>query len=190
MNILVLLGSPNPAGNTAALCGPFCEELRAQGCAVRYVVLGELTILPCQGCYACQDVEGEYGCVLEDDMQEIAEAILWADCIVLACPIYSWYCPAQMKAVLDRHYGFNKFYGTASGSLWAGKAVALLLTHGYERAYATEPFVMGIERLAEHSGLRYLGMHSVQHTEGPEVFRTTEAVAGTKAFAREIVEKI
>lgn len=190
MNVLVLMGSPNRNGNTAALCEPFCEELTALGHTVRYQALSDYTILPCRGCYACQNVEGAYGCVIRDDMQEIVDAIVWADCIVLASPIYSWYCPAQMKAVLDRHYGLNKFYGTAAGSLWAGKAIALLLTHGYEREYATEPFVMGIRRLSEHSGLRYLGMHSVQHTEGPEVFRTAEAVAGARAFAREIVENV
>ena len=49
------------------------------------------------------------------------EDIVWAELIVLATPIYSWYCAAPMKNLLDNHYGLNKYYGSATGSLWAGK---------------------------------------------------------------------
>ena len=72
------------------------------------------------------------------------EDIVWAELIVLATPIDSWYCAASMKNLLDRHYGLNKYYGSATGSLWAGKKVAILATHGYERDYAVEPFEMGM----------------------------------------------
>ena len=97
-----------------------------------------------------------------DDMIEIANHILWADLIVLATPIFSWYCTAKMKALLDRHYGFNKYYGSASGCLWEGKKVAIIATHGYDKEYATEPFETGIKRLCIHSKLNYVGMYSVQ----------------------------
>ena len=130
MNALVLMGSPRLRGNTAELCKPLMEELRAQGAQVRYVTLADKDIRPCRGCYHCQNVERAYGCVQRDDMHAVVEDILWADLIVLATPIYSWYCTAQMKAVLERHYGLNKYYGTAKGSLWAGRHVAILATSG------------------------------------------------------------
>lgn len=136
MNTLILMGSPRLHGNTAELCKPLMEELRAQGVQVRYVTLADRDIRPCRACYRCQDVEGAYGCVQQDGMAAVVEDILWADLIVLATPIYSWYCTPQMKAVLDRHYGLNKYYGKAKGSLWAGKHVAILATHGYEGEYA------------------------------------------------------
>ena len=186
MNVLILMGSPRLAGNTAELCKPFIEELSAKGAAVRYVTLADKDIKPCKGCYACQNVSREYGCCRRDDMP--AEDILWADLIVLATPIYAWYCAAPMKNVLDRHYGFNKFYGSAEGSLWAGKKVAILATHGYEGAYATDPFEMGIQRLCKHSGLEYLGLYSVQDENNLASFRTREAVEGAKAFARKLLE--
>lgn len=112
-----------------------------------------------------------------------AEDMLWADVIVLATPIYAWYCAAPMKNVLDRHYGFNKYYGSATGSLWAGKRLGILVTHGYETAYATEPFEMGIRRLCRHSGLIYAGMYAVRDTADLASFQTAEAIAGARAFA-------
>lgn len=188
MKVLVLMGSPRLQGNTAELCKPFLEELAAQGADARYVTLADKRIAPCKGCYACQEVAGAYGCAQSDQMP--AADILWADLIVLATPIYAWYCAAPMKNVLDRHYGFNKYYGSASGSLWAGKKVAILATHGYESPYATEPFKMGIQRLCLHSGLVYMGMYSVRDEDNLASFQTPEAIAGAKAFARKLLKTV
>ena len=185
MNVLILMGSPRLQGNTAELCKPFMEELRERDAAVRYVTLADKDIKPCKGCYACQEVGGAYGCSQRDEMP--GEDILWADVIVRATPIYAWYCAAPMKNVLDRHYGFNKFYGSAEGSLWAGKKVAILATHGYDGAYATDPFEMGVERLCKHSNLTYVGLYSVQDEDNLASFQTMEAVAGAKAFARQVL---
>ena len=188
MNILILMGSPRLSGNTAELCKPFMEELKANGAEVRYVTLANKTIHPCIGCYTCQQVSGEYGCTQHDDMYSVVKDIRWADVIVLATPIYAWYCAAPMKNVLDRHYGLNKYYGAGEGSLWAGKKMAILATHGYEGAYATDPFELGVERLCKHSNLTYLGLYSVQDEDDLASFRTETATAGAKAFARKILE--
>ena len=187
MNVLILMGSPRLQGNTAELCKPLMEELRTQGASVYYMTLVDKKIAPCVGCYACQEVSGAYGCCQHDDMP--VSDILWADLIVLATPIYAWYCAAPMKNVLDRHYGFNKYYGNAEGSLWAGKKVAILATHGYDGAYATDPFEMGIQRLCKHSNLTYVGLYSVQDEDNLASFQTADAVAGAKAFARKCMER-
>jgi len=189
MNICILMGSPRLDKNTAELCKPFIRELEQNGAGIRYVTLADKSILPCQGCYACQNVAGAYGCVEHDDMDQIVEGIRWADCLVLATPIYTWYCPAEMKAVLDRFYGMNKFYGSAGGSLWQGKKIAILATHGYDRSYATEPFEMGIKRLCEHSRLNYMGLYSVRDEDDLASFQTHEAMAGAKEFARFLLDQ-
>ena len=188
MNVLVLMGSPRLQGNTAELCKPFMEELKDNGADVRYVTLADKNIALCKGCYACQEVSGEYGCIQKDDMYAVVEDIHWADLIVLATPIYAWYCAAPMKNVLDRHYGFNKYYGSAEGSLWEGKKVAVLATHGYEGAYATDPFEMGVQRLCKHSNLVYLGLYSVQDEDDLASFQTEKAVSGARAFAKKLME--
>ncbi|MBQ7886343.1 MAG: flavodoxin family protein [Clostridia bacterium] len=187
MNVLVLMGSPRLHGNTAELCKPMIAEFESAGAAVRYVTLADKKILPCLGCYACQNVQDAYGCVQKDDMHAVAADVQWADLIVLATPIYSWYCTAQMKAMLDRHYGLNKYYGSATGSLWAGRRVAILATHGYDDAYATEPFETGVKRLCIHSNLTYAGIYSVQDEDDLASFQTSEAVAGAKAFAKKLL---
>ena len=188
MKVLILHGSPQLHGNTAELCKPFMEELRENDAEIRYVTLADKKIGGCLGCYHCQNVEGKYGCVQRDDMDQVVDGIIWADVIILACPIYSFYCPTTMKSVMDRHYGLNKYYGSARGSLWAGKGVGLLLTHGYDVTMGTEAFVTGVRHLCTHSHLRYLGMYSVRHDEDISSFQTEEAKSGARAFARQILQ--
>ena len=189
MKILILMGSPRIHGNTAELCKHFMEELKVQNADVQYIELEKMAINPCKECYICQDTAGVYGCAQKDDMTEIAEKILWADTIILATPIFAWYCTSKMKVVLDRHYGFNKYYGSAEGCLWEGKKVGIIATHGYEGEYATEPFEVGIKRLCIHSNLNYIGMYSVQDNDNLASFQTADAVEGAKAFARKVTNK-
>lgn len=189
MNVLILMGSPRLQGNTAELCKPFMAQLEAGGAQVRYMTLADKDIGICKGCYACQNVSGEYGCVKKDDMYTVVEGIVWADLVVLATPIYAWYCAAPMKNVLDRHYGLNKYYGSAEGSLWAGKRVAIIATHGYDGAYATDPFALGVERLCKHSGLTYEGLYSVQDEDDLASFQTEKAMEGARNFARKLMNQ-
>lgn len=109
--------------------------------------------------------------------------------IVLATPIYSWYCTPPMKALLDRLvYGMNKFYGAEKGpSLWAGRAVALLTTCGYRPEKGCDLFEEGVRRYCKHSGLRYLGYHAERHLGYDTVFMDADKEARTRAFALELL---
>ena len=190
MKLCVLFGSPRLNGNTAELLKPFMEELNRNGVEFSYITLSDKLIYPCKGCYACQHVEDKYGCVHQDDVEDIMNKIIESDCIVFATPIYSWFCTAPMKALLDRHFGLNKFYGSVNGSLWEGKYCAIIATHGYDVEYGTGPFETGIKHLCEHSHLNYLGMYSVRDEDDLSSFQTPESKEGAKKFARHLLNKL
>lgn len=57
------MGSPRLKGNTAELLKPFLAELENNSADITYIPLAEKNILPCKGCYVCQNVSGEYGCI-------------------------------------------------------------------------------------------------------------------------------
>ena len=187
MKFCILMGSPRLNGNTAELLKPFISELKNNECEVEYITLSDKYIQPCKGCYACQQIDGRYGCIQDYDVGKIMDTIIKSDCIVFATPIYTWYCTAPMKALLDRHYGLNKFYGKAKGSLWEGKKIAVIATHGYDSSYGTEPFETGIKRLCEHSNLNYAGMYSVRDENDLASFQTATAISGAKDFALQLL---
>ena len=184
MNICILNGSPRKNGNTAELLKPFCDELALCAANVSRIDLVQKNIASCKGCYACQDISGEYGCCQKDDMSDVASIILSSDLIVLATPIYTWFCTTELKAVLDRFYGFTKYYRTAKGNLVEGKRIAILATHGYDASYAADPFVIGMQRMCEHYHMRYLGMYSVRDVDDIKSFQTKQAQSGARDFAR------
>lgn len=189
MRVCILMGSPRPNGNTTELCKPFIEELTQNHVEVDYITLHDKVIEPCRGCYYCQDVAGEYGCVQQDDMQDIVDVILKADILVFACPIYTWGAPAPIKAVMDRMYGFNKFYGSAPRAvLNDGQRYALITTCGYKPSYGADLLDEGIRRWCKHSSLPYLGMYAVRDKDGLALFQTAEAINGAKEFARKLIQ--
>lgn len=190
--VLILMGSPRKAGNTAALLAPFCEALEQGGAETETVWLYDREIRPCRACRICQRDWTVFGCPQEDDVQDLLDRVLAADLIVLATPIYSWYCTAPMKALLDRLvYGMNKFYGETRGpSLWEGKAVALLLTCGYRPEKGCDLFETGMRRYCAHSRLRYLGSHAERHLGYDVPFMDDGKAERVRAFAGTLLERI
>ena len=189
MRFCILMGSPRLNGNTAELCKPFIDELRIHKALVEYIPLHGKDIAPCLGCYRCQNIANEYGCVQRDDMQAIVDSIVKADVLVFATPIYSWQATPPLKAVMDRMYGLNKFYGSAPRSvLNADQAYALIATCGYDIDYGAGLLNEGLHRLCVHSGLPYLGMYAVRDEDDLASFQTEAAIAGAREFARNVLK--
>ena len=186
------MGSPRKAGNTAALMVPFREMLEQGGAETETVWLYDREIRPCRACRICQRDWTVFGCPQRDDVQDLFDRVLAAELIVLATPIYAWYCTAPMKALLDRLvYGMNKFYGETRGpSLWEGKAMALLLSCGYRPEKGCDLFETGMRRYCAHSRLRYLGSHAERHLGYDVPFMDAGKAERVRAFAVTLLERI
>lgn len=167
MNVCILMGSPRKKGNTMAVLTPFVKELNSVGVESELVWLCEKQIHACTACRVCQKDWAGFGCPIKDDAQSIFNKVLNSDVIVLATPIYSWYCTPPMKALLDRFvYGMNKYYGDEKGpALWAKKKLALVTTCGYPPDKGADLWEEGVKRYCRHSKLQYIGM-LVEHDLG------------------------
>ena len=190
MKVCVLMGSPRKNGNTAAILEPFCQELRLNGAEVETIWVHDKDIRPCMACRSCQKDWTGFGCAQKDDGQELFEKVFACDLLVLATPIYVWYCTPPMKALLDRMvYAMNK--GEKRGpSLWKGKAVALLETCGYPPEKGSDLFEEGMRRYCKHSGLRYVGSRVEHHLGYHTVFMDEDKAERSRAFARELLNMV
>ena len=192
MKVCILMGSPRKNGNTASLLEPFCAEMKQKGAEVNIFNLYDMEIRPCVACRTCQRDWSIFGCSQKDDCHTLFDRILASDLLVLATPIYSWYCTPPMKALLDRMvYGMNKYYGEKKGpSLWAGKAVALLESCGYRPEKGADLFEEGMRRYCKHSGLRYIGSHAERHLGYGTEFMDGEKAERVRIFARKVLESV
>ncbi len=190
LHVVILNGSMRPRGNTAELLKPLMNALMMNGAHVQYVALHDKNIAPCDACWQCQHVANEPGCPKSDDMRHLYKLILHADVLVLATPIYTWYCTTPMKSVLDRLYALSKYYGEVKdGAMLRGKALAVVCTCGYPEADACRPFEDGMRQYAAHAKMDYLGMLSERDEDDLASFQTEAAVAKSRAFAKVILAR-
>ncbi|WP_419662153.1 NADPH-dependent FMN reductase [Desulfosarcina variabilis str. Montpellier] len=97
-NILVISGSPHPAGNTVKITQRVEEQMAEMGDVhFEYLVLKKLNLNYCQGCLVCMK-KGEEKCPLKDDSILLRDKMLAADGIIFISPVYVHTVSALMKA--------------------------------------------------------------------------------------------
>jgi len=183
-------GKSRKNGNTAQLLAPFIDEMEKRGNTCETIWLYDKKVGPCHACRACQKDWTTLGCWQEDDLEEIANAVLASDLLIMATPIYTWYCTAPMKMVLDRFaYVMNKYYTEKKGpALWAGLKAAIITTCGYPVEVGTKPWEDGFKYCCKHSQLRYMGMLAERQRSYQEVFMDADKEARARAFAASLCE--
>lgn len=106
MNIVCLLGSPRPEGNSSSIAKRFLETAAGRGATTRTFELNRLTYRGCQGCYACK--KGLDHCIVRDDLTEVLEAVAAADLVAIATPVYFGDVTTQLKGFIDRSFSYLK----------------------------------------------------------------------------------
>ena len=104
MKVMVVLGSRNPAGQTARAAGALVEGLVSEGAEVEQTFLPQIRL---ELCRQCDDngwgiCRSEGRCVIEDDFAGLVDKIRAADAVVLATPVYFGDLSESMRAFLDR----------------------------------------------------------------------------------------
>lgn len=102
MNIIGIIASQRKEGNTDFIVNKILEGAKEKGAETQAFNFNNLNIKPCRGCNGCK--QSDRGCVINDDMQKIYDALEHADAIVLGLPIYMGQMSAQGKIFTDRLY--------------------------------------------------------------------------------------
>lgn len=120
--IVILNSSPRRNGNSDTLAQAVAEGTRESGGeAVKYD-LARMNINPCRGCFACQMGHGD-PCVQKDDMKQFYDALMQADAVVLATPLYWQQMNGIMKNAIDRMFAL-------AGKTRPGIDTALIVSGG------------------------------------------------------------
>jgi multimeric flavodoxin WrbA len=142
MEILALLGSPRRLGNSELMAKEISRRIPDPH-RLKLVRLPEMDIRPCRACYSC--LFDEHTCPQRDDFPGILEALMRADGLILAVPVYMLAANASLKQFLDRGLSL---YGHFE-QLWDKPAVAV--------AIAGIPGMEGYTKLCLDSALRLMG---------------------------------
>jgi multimeric flavodoxin WrbA len=145
--MLGIVGSPRRGGNTETLIDAILDGAAEADAEVDKVILDELDIRPCKGCFGCADT---HHCVQDDDMKMITAKMQQSSIWVLGTPIYWWGPSAQFKAYLDR-------WVSISQTTFHGKHVILAIPMGGgSETYARHTLAM-FEDIFNYLDLKHVG---------------------------------
>ncbi|MCK4993448.1 MAG: flavodoxin family protein [Candidatus Omnitrophica bacterium] len=99
VQVLGIMTSPRKGGNSDVLLDAALAAARDNGAITEKIIISDLNLIPCQ---ACVDVRDDGRCKIEDDFQKSYDAILRADSVIAAGPIYFGSINAQFKMLIDR----------------------------------------------------------------------------------------
>jgi multimeric flavodoxin WrbA len=168
MKVMTILGSPKRNGNTATVLEQF-ESIITDDHEVDRVDIASYNITGCVGCYACQQVSDEPGCVQQDDVVSIFERMMESDVVVYASGLYCWDFTSQMKALLDRHFCLVTGYGTPDyKSLLDGKRAALLVTCGGPVEDNADLIQTMFDRMVDYCKGNVIGKYIVPNCTTPD----------------------
>lgn len=101
MHITILNGSPTHGQLDSAL-QVLTAHLEKRGHNVNELVLREMHIAPCCGCFGCW-VKTPGRCVLKDDTDTLDRTIINSDFVLWASPLSMGFPSALFKTALDKH---------------------------------------------------------------------------------------
>ena len=122
MDIIAVVGSPRPDGNTNYLVDQALKEASGLGAGVEKIVLSEYKLDPCLAHGNCRELDS---CVQQDDGSWILQRFSEADGIILATPVYYYDISAWMKIFIDRNYFLGRH-----GIKCRTKAVGIIVVAG------------------------------------------------------------
>ena len=173
MNILVMIGHPDPESFCAALSRAYMEGAASKAANVRSIDLSRIAFEPNLKYGYRQRME------LEEDLQKAQESIRWADHLVIVYPTWWGTMPAILKGFFDRVFlpGFAYRYRENS-ALWdkllTGKTAHLMVTMDTPIWYNRLMYWQAGHLVMKRNILKFCGIKPVRVTEFSPISSSTE----------------
>ncbi|MCE0450040.1 NAD(P)H-dependent oxidoreductase [Brevibacillus sp. AF8] len=164
MNILVIIGHPDPESYCSALAHAYMKGAEGKDAQIRTIDLSQIAF----------DPNLKYGyrkrTELEDDLKEAQDLIRWADHLVIVYPTWWGTMPAILKGFFDRVLLPGFAYKYREGSpLWdkllTGKTAHLIVTMDTPSWYNRLIYWQAGHLVMKRNILKFCGIKPVKVTE-------------------------
>lgn len=164
MNILVIIGHPDPESYCSALAHAYMEGAKGKATQIRTIDLSQISF----------DPNLKYGyrkrTELEDDLKEAQDLIRWADHLVIVYPTWWGTMPAILKGFFDRVLLPGFAYKYREGSpLWdkllTGKTAHVMVTMDTPSWYNRLIYWQAGHLVMKRNILKFCGIKPVRVTE-------------------------
>lgn len=106
MKVLLINGSPHKNGTTNAALSEVKRTLEAEGVECEMIHVGHLPVRGCLGCYSCNSLGR---CVIDDEVNNVAEKFRECDGIIVGSPVHYAAPSGALICFLDRLFYSARF---------------------------------------------------------------------------------
>ena len=146
MKVLLVNGSPHKQGETYHALSLVEKALHEKGMATEWFWVGNK---PVRGCIDCGQCGKNFRCAFSDDVcNDLIEAILKADGVIVESPVYFAAPSGALCALLDRVF----YAASTHGVLFKGKPAAAVASCIRSGANSTVERIMQVPLYAEGPG--------------------------------------
>ena len=178
MKVLLLNGSPDSNGTTAAALGEMTGIFQAEGIETELIGVGRMDIRGCIGCGQCKRA-GK--CVFDDIVNEVGEKLRTADGLVVGSPVYYASANATLIALLTRLFSSTPYPKTMK----VGAAVACARRGGITATFDELNKFFLISGMPVASGQYWNGVHGNASAESAR--EDAEGMQQMRTLARNMV---
>lgn len=171
MKVLLINGSPHPAGATFTALNEMIKVFNEEGVETNLMHIGNK---PVRGCIACGSCRKLGKCVFDDAVNEAAPLFKECDGLVIGSPVYYASANATLVAFMDRLFYSTPFDKTMK----VGAAVASARRGGLTATYDELNKYFTISGMPVASGQYWNGIHgnnadeAAKDGEGKQMMRT------------------
>ena len=106
MKVILINGSPHKAGTTFTALTEAANQLEKEGIEAEILQIGSKAIRGCSGCLSCRK-NGK--CIIDDEVNVVAEKFKEADGIIIGSPVYYASPNGTLISFLDRLFYSSSF---------------------------------------------------------------------------------
>jgi len=181
--ILGISGSPRVGGNTDWVVQESLNAASEEGATVKLLRICDCDLRPCDACQACF---GTGRCAIGDDAEKVYQAIMDAEGVILASPVYFQGVTAQMKIFIDRVGYLHNARGRKDFEGKVGGVVVVARRSGLEAACSQMLMFLTAARMVIPSG----GRAFVVAREKGDAMRDDEGVESVRYLGKMMARTI
>ena len=191
-NLLVLVGSPRRAGNSATLANAVQQGAEQAGSKVALRFIDDSISSFLRDCRTCRLPDGE--CAIADHFRTLFfEDFLPADGVIFCSPIYWYGLSAQTKAFFDRTFCYYAASYPNSEQVieqMSRKRIGLVLASEETYPGASLGIIHQIQEYSRYTHSQFVGVVRGVGNSRSEVMRDpSQPIAAAEQFGREIFDR-
>ncbi len=191
-NLLVLVGSPRRAGNSAALAGAVERGAAQSGSRVAVRFIDDFITSFLRDCRACRQPNGE--CSITDRFSRLFfDDFLPADGVVFCSPVYWYGLSAQTKAFFDRTFCYYAASYPDSGRVierMSRKRIGLVLASEETYPGASLGIIHQIQEYARYTHSDFVGVvRGIGNSRGEVTRDPSGPLSAAEQLGRELFDR-